>query len=94
MDQSPFRVVLSPEYDEQLKKQVMTTIKQAVEEARRQTGIDSPWLSSKHAIAKWLKVTDTTVTVLIKSGMPVHEMPEVNKTMGYKREIMEWVLSQ
>ncbi|WP_203641699.1 hypothetical protein [Levilactobacillus andaensis] len=92
MDEQALRVILPPEYDEQLKKQVMATIEVAIKEARRQTAIDSPWLSSKQAIAKWLKVSPGTLTILINNGLPIHFLPEVDKVVGYKREITEWML--
>lgn len=94
MDERALRVMLPPEYDEQLKKQVMTTIETAIKEARRQTAIDSPWLPSKQAIAKWLGVSVGTLTTLINNGLPIHFLPEMDKAVGNKREITEWMLEQ
>lgn len=94
MDEATLRVMLPPEYDEQLKKQVMGTIEAAIREARRQTAIDSPWLPSKQAISKWLGVSSGTLKVLINNGLPIHFLPDVDKTVGNKREITEWMLDQ
>lgn len=94
MSETALRVTLSPEYDEQLKKHIASVLNEVVISVRRQTAIDSPWLSSKAAIAKWLGLADGTLTILIKSGLPVHYPPNVDKVVGNKREITEWMLKQ
>ncbi|HIW72339.1 MAG TPA: hypothetical protein H9875_06895 [Candidatus Levilactobacillus faecigallinarum] len=94
MSETALQVMLPPEYDEQLKKHIASVLNEVVTSVRRQTAIDSPWLSSKAAIAKWLGLSDGTLTILIKSGLPVHYLPNVDKTVGNKREITEWMLKQ
>lgn len=94
MMETALQVMLSPEYDQQLKKHLTSILDDAVADVRRQTAIDSPWLSSKQAIAKWLGVANNTLTALINSGLPVHYLPNVDKTVGNKREITEWMLKQ
>lgn len=92
MAESALQVMLPPEYDQQLKKQLTSILDDAVADVRRQTAIDSPWLSSKQAIAKWLGVANNTLTTLINSGLPVHYLPNVDKTVGNKGEITKWML--
>lgn len=88
------QVTLPPEYDQALKHHLTSIIDEAIADARRQAAIDSPWLPSKVAIAKWLGIANNTLTVLINSGLPVHCMPNTDKMFGDKREITEWMLKQ
>ena len=97
MDMMPatkLQVTLPPEYDEQLKQQVKATIEEAIKEARQQTGIDSPWLQTKQSIAKWIGVSNNTLTILINNGLPLHFLPDVDKFVASKHEISEWILKQ
>ncbi|QEA32117.1 hypothetical protein [Secundilactobacillus malefermentans] len=88
------QVTLPPEYDEQLKQQVKATIEEAIKEARQQTGIDSPWLQTKQSIAKWIGISNNSLTTLINNGMPIHFMPDLNLVCANKHEISEWILKQ
>lgn len=85
------QVVLPPEYDEKLKQEVMGTITEAVQEARQQTQIDSPWLSSKQATSKWLGVSVETLNALILQGMPLHQ--QTGKYFFNKSEITNYILN-
>ncbi|MCV3315837.1 hypothetical protein NVV78_07770 [Pediococcus ethanolidurans] len=85
------QVTLPPEYDEHLKQEVMSTITEAVNEVRQQTGIDSPWLSSKQATAKWLGVSVETLNALILQGMPIHQ--QTGKNFFSKAEITQYLLN-
>lgn len=85
------QVTLSPEYDEALRKQVFSTIKDAVTDARQKTGIDSPWLPSKNAAAKWLGVSVNTLSDLMREGLPCHIVH--NKYYFEKTEITKYILN-
>lgn len=93
MPATRLEVVLPPEYDQKLRQQVMATINEAVKSARQQTYIDSPWLPSKAAAAKYLGMSNNTLTTLIKAGLPVHFLPDVAKYTFNKHEINEWLLN-
>lgn len=87
----PLQIILPPEYDESLKQQIMDTINNAVKEARQQTGIDSPWLSSKQSASKWLGISVETLNSLVLRGMSEHF---VNGKYFYnKAEITEFIRS-
>ena len=86
-----FQVTLPPEYDEHLKQEVMSTITEAVQEARRQTAIDSPWISSKRTCARWLGVSVETLNALILQGMPIHQ--QTGKNFFNKKEITQYLLN-
>jgi len=88
------QVTLPDEYSEQLKQQVKATIEEAVKEARQQTGIDSPWIQDKKNIAKWIGVSNNSLTALINQGLPIHMLPDVDKIVANKHELSEWLLKQ
>ncbi len=85
------QVTLPPEYDEHLKQEVMSTIIEAVNEARQQTGIDSPWLSSKRSCAKYLGVSVEVLNALVLQGMPIHQ--QTGKNFFNKKEITQYLLN-
>lgn len=89
-----FEVVLSPQYSNALRAQVMTVIKVAVADARQQTMIDSPWLRSKADTAKWLGVSPNTLETLIVNGLPIHYLPGTNRVVAQKQEVSAWLLQQ
>lgn len=95
MDKSPapqLKVVLDPDYTAALRETVMTTITDAVEAAREQTGIDSQWVSGKKHIAQWLDVSTSTLNVLINQrGLPVHYLGDADVFVANKHELNEFM---
>lgn len=93
MDKAPaeLKVVLDPQYTDELRKAVMTTITSAVADARQQTAIDSPWITSKKRIAKWLNISQTSLNQLISQGLPVIYLGDVDIWTANKHDISAWI---
>lgn len=85
------KVVLDPDYTAALRESVMTTITNAVADARQQTGIDSPWCAGKKHIAAWLDISPSSLDKLIAQGMPIHYLGDVDRFTANKFEVSEWI---
>lgn len=94
MDKAPapeIKVVLDPQYTDELRQTVMDTITDAVADARQQTGIDSPWVTGKKHIAEWLDISQSSLNQLIANGLPIHYLGDVDKYTANKHEVSEFL---
>lgn len=87
------KVVLDPEYTAALRESVMATITSAVADARQKAYIDSDWVSKKKHIAKYLDISEQTLNVLIKQGLPIHYLGDADVYSGNKHEMTQWILN-
>lgn len=85
----PLEVMLSQQADNELKKQVYTIIMEAIENARRDSDLDKPFLK-KGATAKWLEVDPKTITKMVAKGLPCHYTAGVQ--LFNKREVEQFIL--
>ncbi|MBZ1505469.1 hypothetical protein NE293_10615 [Latilactobacillus curvatus] len=85
----PLEVMLSQQADNELKKQVYTIIMEAIENARRDSDLDKPFLK-KGATAKWLEVDPKTITKMVAEGLPCHYTAGVQ--LFNKREVEQFIL--
>lgn len=94
MDKAPeqeLKVVLDPEYTDALRHAVMTTITDAVADARQQTAIDSPWITGKKRLSEWLDISQSSLNQLIAQGLPIHYLGDVDKYTANKHEVSQWL---
>lgn len=94
MDKAPdaeIKVVLDPEYTDELRQAVMATITNAVADARQKTGIDSPWIAGKKHIAEWLDISQSSLNSLINQGLPVHYLNDPDIWTANKHEVDEFL---
>lgn len=85
----PLEVMLSQQADNELKKQVYTIIMEAIENARRDSDLDKPFLK-KGATAKWLEVDPKIITKMVAEGLPCHYTAGVQ--LFNKREVEQFIL--
>ena len=92
MDEAPaLKVVLDPQYTDELRQAVMATITDAVADARQQTNIDSPWITGKKNIAKWLHISQASLIQLIAHNMPIHYLGDPDIWTANKHEMSEFL---
>lgn len=70
--QEPLKVALTNEDSEQLKHEVFAVMAEAVQQVR-DNAIQAPeWLRGKKSVARYLSVSNETVTGMVKLGLPEH----------------------
>lgn len=85
----PLEVTLTQQADTELRKQIYIIMTEAIETARRDSGLDKPFLK-KGATAKWLEVDPKTITKMVAEGLPCHYTAGVQ--LFSKQEVKQFIL--
>lgn len=85
----PLEVTLTEKADNELTEHVFTVVSDAIEKARRDSGLDKPFLK-KGAMAKWVGIDSKTLTKMIADGLPCHLVAGVQ--LFSKKEVEEFIL--
>ncbi len=55
---------------------------------------DNPWIKGKRRFAKWLGVSYPTLDKMLKDGLPVHFITDVDAYFFNKQEVNKYLLEQ
>lgn len=90
----PLKVTLNSEDSEQLKRQVFTMMSEAVQQVR-ENAIQAPeWLKGKKAVSNYLSVGTSTVTGMVRLGLPEHHTPASPNIVFFKKsEVDNFILN-
>ncbi|HBH6490436.1 TPA: hypothetical protein KT849_001793 [Enterococcus faecium] len=83
-------VMLDKQQTNQLKNYVFEMTKEAIDQARIDTGLERPFLKGKE-MAKYLNVTYTTFLKFKRMGLPVILLEKME--LFSKEECKKWILS-
>lgn len=83
-------VMLDKQQTNQLKNYVFEMIKEAIDQARIDTGLERPFLKGKE-MAKYLNVSYTTFLKFKRMGLPVILLEKME--LFSKEECKKWILS-
>ncbi|WP_081313986.1 hypothetical protein [Brochothrix thermosphacta] len=83
-------VMLNEEQTAHLKQYIYTVATSGIEEARRHTGLDKPFLKQKQ-MAVWLDVSVVTLNKWERNGLPTIHIEGIK--LYSKDEVSKWVLS-
>lgn len=84
------QVTLNEEQSNSLKQYIYQITQEGIEEARRNAGLDKPFLKQKYC-AEWLGISVNTLKKMESQGLPSITIDGI--VMYSKDEVSKWILS-
>lgn len=83
------QVMLNEQQTQDLKNYIFTITNESIEEAKKNAGLNTPFLKQVH-LSKWLGISVNTIKEWEKKGMPSIYIDGVK--LFSKKEVSNWIL--
>lgn len=87
-------VQLSKDQATEIYHSINGILNKAIDDAKKEAGIDNPWIKGKLAASKWLGVSRNSLDKLMKYGLPVHFIEDMDICFFNKQEITKYLLEK